>query len=83
MPFLCIAAFFSSFFQTRGVFIPNIVIADTVLKKDSEMFSTITTPCHVVELNVVELNVGEIKLRLRGELILGRGCYISGKIDTY
>lgn len=49
-------------------------MADTVLKKDLEMYSTITTPWHVVELNVVELNVGEIRLRLRGKLILGGGC---------
>ena len=68
-PSLCIAAFFSSFFQTRGVCIPVADMADTVLKKDLEMYSTITTPWHVVELNV-----GEIRLRLRGKLILGGGC---------
>ena len=55
----------------------------TILKKDLEMFSTITTACLAVELNIVELNVGEIRLRLRGKLILGGGCYSSGKIDSY
>lgn len=55
----------------------------TILKKDLEMFSTITAACHAVELNAVELNVGEIRLRLRGKLILGGGCYSSGKIDSY
>ena len=80
MTFLCIAAFFSSFSQPRGVRLP---VADTILKKDLEMFSTITTPCLVVELNAGELNVGELRLRVRGKLILGGGCCVLGEIDTY
>ena len=36
--FLCIAAFFSSFSQPRGVRLP---VADTILKKDLEIFSSI------------------------------------------